>query len=113
MAVWTPRAFASYEQASTTPPPTSTGLPRNLGSSRCSTDAKNASRSAWRMVASATDTNRCSHRAPTERPRLALVPARGEAGAGADPARPQRGVADESGMEEGVHDLEGRGPRTP
>src|SRR5690349_13754836 len=45
----------------TTPPPTMTGLPRNFGSSRCSTDAKNASRSAWRIVASAGHTNTCSH----------------------------------------------------
>ena len=37
--LWTPRAFASYEAASTTPPPTMTGLPRNDGSSRCSTEA--------------------------------------------------------------------------
>jgi hypothetical protein len=35
----TPNAFASYEAASTTPPPTPIGLPRNDGSSSCSTDA--------------------------------------------------------------------------
>src|SRR4051794_39090682 len=46
----------------TTPPPTITGLPRSPGSSRCSTDAKKASRSAWRIVA-APDTNACSHTA--------------------------------------------------
>src|SRR3954470_603362 len=44
----------------TTPPPTITGRPRSDGSSRCSTDAKNASRSACRIVASP-DTNACSH----------------------------------------------------
>src|SRR3954469_8275459 len=43
----------------TTPPPTITGRPRRAGSSRCSTDAKKASRSACRMVA--LDTNTCSH----------------------------------------------------
>ena len=53
IALLTPNAFASYEAASTTPPPTATGLPRSRGSSRCSTDAKNESRSAWRIVPSA------------------------------------------------------------
>ena len=42
------------------PAPTMTGRPRRRGSSRCSTDAKNASRSACRIVASP-DTNICSH----------------------------------------------------
>src|ERR671915_118876 len=55
-----PNAFASYDAASTTPPPTITGRPRSRGSSRCSTDAKNASRSACRMFA-APATNICSH----------------------------------------------------
>ena len=32
------------------PPPTTTGLPRSSGRSRCSTAAKNASRSTWRIV---------------------------------------------------------------
>ena len=32
------------------PPPTITGFPRSSGRSRCSTAAKNASRSTWRMV---------------------------------------------------------------
>ena len=41
--------------------PTITGRPRRRGSSRCSTDAKNASRSACRIVVSR-DTNICSHR---------------------------------------------------
>src|SRR3954454_7890778 len=50
MAGRTPNAFVSYDAASTTPPPTSTGRPRSAGSSRCSTEAKKASRSAWRMV---------------------------------------------------------------
>ena len=46
----------------TTPPPTSTGRPRSRGSSRCSTEAKNASRSAWRMEATGPAyTNTCSH----------------------------------------------------
>src|SRR4051794_16473339 len=48
----------------TTPPPTMTGRPRSRGSSRCSTDAKKASRSACRIVASSSDTNTCSHGAP-------------------------------------------------
>ena len=62
IAVRTPHARASYDAASTTPPPTITACPRSFGSSRCSTDAKNASRSAWRIVAAAVDTNTCSHR---------------------------------------------------
>src|SRR5215207_7159692 len=37
-----------------------TGRPRSLGSSRCSTEAKNESRSAWRIAASP-DANACSH----------------------------------------------------
>src|SRR4051812_47821062 len=59
MAVRTPNAFASYDAASTTPPPTATGRPCSDGSSRCSTEAKNESASACRMVASGTNT--CSH----------------------------------------------------
>ena len=35
----TPNDFASYEAASTTPPPTAMGLPRSDASSSCSTDA--------------------------------------------------------------------------
>src|SRR3954471_21395408 len=66
MAVRTPNAFASYEAASTTPPPTATGRPRSDGSSRCSTEAKNESASAWRMLASDLDTNTCSHRLRSE-----------------------------------------------
>ena len=42
----TPNAFASYDAAVTTPPPTAIGLPSSRGLSRCSTDAKNESRSA-------------------------------------------------------------------
>ena len=38
-AAATPNAFASYEAASTTPPPTAIGLPRSDGSSSCSTEA--------------------------------------------------------------------------
>src|SRR4051794_20401142 len=45
----------------TTPPPTIVGFPRRLGSSRCSTEAKNASASACRIDAAA-GTNVCSHR---------------------------------------------------
>ena len=49
IAEWTPNTRASYEAVDTTPrppsPPTMTGLPRSDGLSRCSTDAKNASRS--------------------------------------------------------------------
>src|SRR2546423_1510947 len=48
-----PKTRASYDAAATTPrraaPPTRTGLPRRLGSSRCSTEAKNASMSMWRI----------------------------------------------------------------
>ena len=36
------------------PPPTMTGLPRSSGRSRCSTAAKNASRSTWRIVGTVT-----------------------------------------------------------
>ena len=36
------------------PPPTITGLPRSSGRSRCSTAAKNASRSTWRIVGAVT-----------------------------------------------------------
>jgi hypothetical protein len=39
IAVRTPRRFASYDAARTTPPPTATGRPRSRGSSRCSTEA--------------------------------------------------------------------------
>src|SRR3954454_5701387 len=81
MAGRTPNAFVSYDAASTTPPPTATGRPRSAGSSRCSTEAKNESASAWRMLASDDDTNTCSHRPRSEQ--LAHlrdhVPAREEA----------------------------------
>ena len=59
MAEWTPNRRASYDAALTTPrssgppPPTMTGRPRSSGWSRCSTAAKNASRSTCRMVAPA------------------------------------------------------------
>jgi hypothetical protein len=43
IAEWMPNVRASYEHDATTPrradPPTSTGLPRSAGSSRCSTAA--------------------------------------------------------------------------
>ena len=46
---------ASYDAVATTPrpptPPTTTGLPRSEGLSRCSTAAKKASRSTWRIDA--------------------------------------------------------------
>src|SRR3954470_2495078 len=49
MAERAPYARASYDAVATTPrpptPPTTTGLPRSEGLSRCSTEAKNASRS--------------------------------------------------------------------
>jgi hypothetical protein len=49
MAERTPKRLASYEAAQTTErlprQATMTGLPRSCGSSRCSTDAKNASKS--------------------------------------------------------------------
>ena len=52
----TPKRRASYDAVDTTPrppsPPTITGLPRNDGLSRCSTAAKKASRSRWRIDAS-------------------------------------------------------------
>src|SRR5436190_12147649 len=61
IAVRTPHALASQLAARTTPPPTITGRPRRLGSSRCSTEAKNESASACRVVAESC-TNTCSHR---------------------------------------------------
>src|SRR5579859_6014 len=42
-----------------------TGRPRSLGSSRCSTDAKNESASAWRIVARDA-TNVCSQKSAPE-----------------------------------------------
>src|SRR5215204_5634499 len=49
MAERTPKVRASYDAVATTPrtpvPPTTTGLPRSDGLSRCSTEAKKASRS--------------------------------------------------------------------
>ena len=56
MAERMPNTRASYEAVLTTPrsfgppPPTTTGLPRSAGLSRCSTAAKNASRSTCRIV---------------------------------------------------------------
>src|ERR671923_1193228 len=47
----------------TTPAPTIVGRPRRLGSSRCSTEAKNASASACRIDPDR-DTNVCSHWRP-------------------------------------------------
>jgi hypothetical protein len=51
MAERTPKALASYEAAHTTErlprQATMTGLPRSCGSSRCSTEAQNASASTW------------------------------------------------------------------
>jgi len=38
-AIVVPPRMAAYSDASTTPPPTITGLPRSAGSSRCSTEA--------------------------------------------------------------------------
>ena len=39
MPLLTPKARASYDAASTTPPPTAIGLPRSSGCSSCSTEA--------------------------------------------------------------------------
>src|SRR6266849_5708387 len=50
IAVFTPRNFASELADATQPRPTSTGLPRSLGLSTCSTDAKNASTSTCTML---------------------------------------------------------------
>ena len=64
----TPKTRASYEAVATTPrwptPPTTTGLPRSEGLSRCSTEAKKASRSRWSIEASRR-TGSCSHLAQT------------------------------------------------
>src|SRR6476661_9453378 len=52
MALRTPYLRASYDAAATTPrvpPPTTTGLPRRVGSLRISTLAKNASMSTCRI----------------------------------------------------------------
>src|SRR3954452_13127364 len=55
MAERTPKALASYDAVATTPrpptPPTTTGLPRSEGLSRCSTAAKKGSRSRGRTEA--------------------------------------------------------------
>ena len=57
MAERTPNTRASYDAVATTPrwptPPTTTGFPRSDGLSRCSTAAKNASRSRCRIDGSA------------------------------------------------------------
>src|SRR6185437_12896860 len=59
MAECTPNTRASYDAALTTPRslappmPTTSGLPRQSGLSRCSTAAKNASRSTCRIVRTA------------------------------------------------------------
>src|ERR1700737_3677480 len=50
IAVRTPRSLASLLAEATTPRPTSTGLPRSLGFSTCSTDAKNAFTSTCTML---------------------------------------------------------------
>src|SRR6476659_2013042 len=54
MAERTPYFRASYDAVATTPrpptPPTTTGLPRRDGLSRCSTAPKNASRSRCRTL---------------------------------------------------------------
>jgi len=54
MAERMPKALASYEAEHTTErlprQATTTGLPRNFGSSRCSTEAYNASMSAWMIL---------------------------------------------------------------
>src|SRR5512139_680622 len=90
MADRTPYARASYDAVATTPrpptPPTTTGLPRSEGLSRCSTAAKNASRSRCstdasgrmaRNLPAAADGPRDVHRpAPGHRrPQAAVLPA--------------------------------------
>src|SRR6266436_5529485 len=50
IAVRTPQNFASQLAEATQPRPTSTGFPRSLGFSTCSTDAKTASTSACTML---------------------------------------------------------------
>src|SRR5260370_15710653 len=50
IAARTPRNFASWLADAPQPRPTSTGLPRSLGFSTCSTDAKNASTSTCTML---------------------------------------------------------------
>src|SRR5260370_24119094 len=50
IAVRTPRNFASSLAEATQPRPTSTGLPRSLGFSTCSTEAKNASTSTCTIL---------------------------------------------------------------
>src|ERR1700674_1672806 len=50
IAVFTPRNFASQLAEATQPRPTSTGFPRSLGFSTCSTDAKNASTSTCTIL---------------------------------------------------------------
>src|SRR5450756_1128082 len=67
MALWTPKARASYEHAETTPrpprsPPTITGRPRSSGRRACSTEAKKASISRCRIARC--DTNICSYLTP-------------------------------------------------
>lgn len=56
------------------------------------------------------DTNKCSHPSLTE---LSSVPAGRQTVVSTDPTAAERGLADEGGVDEGVHDPEGRGPRTP
>src|SRR6478752_5336128 len=69
MAERTPNRRASYDAVATTPrpptPPTTTGLPRSEGLSRCSTEAKKASR--WRCITDASGRMAATYRsAPTE-----------------------------------------------
>src|SRR5713226_5491595 len=66
IAVRTPRNFASWLAEATTPRPTSTGLPRSLGFSTCSTEAKNASTSTCTMLGMRTLFVVAQHAAPLQ-----------------------------------------------
>src|SRR5258708_13175208 len=66
IAVRTPRNFASSLAEATTPRPTSTGLPRSLGFSTCSTEAKNASTSTCTMLGTRTLFVVAQHAAPLQ-----------------------------------------------
>src|SRR6188472_2442014 len=76
MADRTPYFRASYDAVETTPrppvPPTTTGLPRSDGLSRCSTAAKNASRSRWSTDAS--DLTAANYPVPRTAPTLDPAP---------------------------------------
>src|SRR5690349_23734333 len=86
MADRTPYLRASYDAVETTPrgptPPTMTGLPRSDGLSRCSTAAKNASRSRCRIDAALRTGPMIVHRHP-QRPGSRVRPGGGSRHGGA------------------------------